>query len=254
MIGFSIWLVGIALELVLVVRGVQQGLLRRYPVFYSYIAFVVVTDIVLFVVRSAASPRSYLYLYWVVEFLGLLYGCLVFFEFYRVALMPYPGTVRMARALLALLFVVAIVKTAIKTLNVPQWWANATPVQVEGLLRVCELLAILALTLLFLSYSIPFGKNLRGILLGYGFFVSWSVICLTLVDAGVAKSDSLWSYTFSLSYVISVVVWTVHLWSYQPNPVPDRTLPLEQEYQRIAAATQRRLHSARGYLAKAVGS
>jgi hypothetical protein len=46
----------------------------------------------------------------------------------------------------------------------------------------------------------------------------------------------------------------VHLWSYQPNPVPDRAIPLEQEYQRVAAATQRRFHTARGYLAKAVGS
>ncbi|MBV9886905.1 MAG: hypothetical protein JO119_10205 [Acidobacteria bacterium] len=251
MISLSIWLVGIALELVLVLRGVQQGLLRRYPVFYSYIAFVVVSDTLLFAIQRAPS---YLYLYWVIEFLGLLFGCFVFFEFYRVALKPYPGTARIARTLLAVLFVVAIVKTVVKTLDVPEWWMKTTPAQVEGLLRVCELLAILALTLLFLFYSIPFGRNLRGILIGYGLFVSWSVVCLALVAAGVAKSDSLWSYTFSISYVISVVVWTVSLWSYQPNPVPDRAIPLEQEYQRVAAATQRRLHTARGYLAKAVGS
>ena len=252
MFSLSIWLVGIALELILVIRGVQRGLIRRYPVFYSYIVFVVVTDILLFATRPTA--RSYVYLYWIAEFAGLLLGCLVFFEFYRVALKPYPGTARMARALLAILFVVAMIKTVIKTLNVPEWWTNATPAQVEGLLRVCQLLSVLALTALFLFYSIPFGKNLRGILLGYGFFVSWSVLCLALVAAGVARFDSMWSYTYPISYVISVVVWTVHLWSYQPNPVPDRSIPLEQEYQRVAAATQRRLHDARGYLAKAVGS
>jgi hypothetical protein len=252
MFSLSIWLVGIALELILIIRGVQRGLLHRYPVFYSYIAFVVVTDILLFVIRPTARP--YLYLYWIAEFVGLLLGCLVFLEFYRVALKPYPGTARVARALLAVLFVTAIVKTIFKTLNVPEWWTNASPAQVEGLLRVCQLLAILALTVLCLFYSIPFGKNLRGILLGYGFYVSWSVLCLALVAAGVAKSDSLWSYTYPISYVLSVAVWTVHLWSYQPNPVQDRSIPLEQEYQRVAAATQRRLHDARGYLAKAVGS
>ena len=74
----------------------------------------------------------------------------------------------MARAVLGLLFVVAMIKTIIKTLNVREWWFNATPAQVEGLLRVCQLLAILSLTVLFLFYSIRFGKNLRGILLGYG--------------------------------------------------------------------------------------
>jgi hypothetical protein len=193
-------------------------------------------------------------MYWVFEFSSLVLGCFVFFELYRVALKPYPGTARMARALLAVLFAVAAIKTIIKTLNVPEWWRNATPAQVEGLLRVCELLAILALTVLFLSYSVQFGKNLRGILMGYGFFVSWSVICLALVAARVATATTFWSYTFPLSYLLSLSVWTMHLWSYQPNLVPDRAIPLEQEYQRVAAATQRRLHTARGYLAKAVGS
>jgi hypothetical protein len=252
MISLSIWLVGIALELLLVVRGVQQGLFRRYPIFYSYIAYVFVTDILLFAIKSRES--SYLYVYWIFEFLGLLFGCLVFFELYRVALKPYPGVARIARALLGILFVIGLAKTVVKTLSVPVWWFRVTPTEVEGLLRVCQLVAILALTILFLSYSIPFGRNLRGILLGYSLFVSWSVICLALVEAGIAKYDSFWSYTYSISYVLSVVVWTVHTWSYQPNPVPDRAIPLEQEYQRVAAATQRRLHSARGYLAKAVGS
>jgi hypothetical protein len=145
-------------------------------------------------------------------------------------------------------------KTVVSTLNVPLWWRNATPAQVEGVLRVCQLLAILSLAVLFLFYSIPFGKNLRGILLGYGFFVCWSVICLALVNVGSARFSSVWSYTYSFSYLVSLFVWTMHLWSYQPNPVPDRAIPLEQEYLRVAAATQRRLHDARGYLAKAVGS
>jgi hypothetical protein len=252
MISLSIWLISIALELLLVARGIRQNLFRRYPVFYTYLSFVLLNDLLLFSMDRLSN--TYLYTYWVAEFVSLIFGCLVFLELYRVALAPYPGTARLARASLVVLFLVAITRTVIKTLNVPEWWSNATPAQVEGLLRVCQLLAILGLTVLCLFYSIPFGKNLRGILLGYGFYVSWSVVCLALVAAGVAKAESLWSYTFSTSYVISVVVWTLHLWSYQPNPVPDPAIPLEQEYLRVAAATQRRLHNARGYLAKAVGS
>jgi hypothetical protein len=252
MISILILSSAIALELILVARGVQQGLARRYPAFYSYIAFVLASDTLVYALRS--NNHMYLYFYWVTEFLSLVLGCLVLLEFYRVALTAYPGTARMARALLSVLFVIAIIKTAIKTMNVREWWFYATPAQVEGLLRVCQLLAILLLTALFLFYSIPFGKNLRGILLGYGLFVSWSVVCLALVAAGVAKADSLWSYTLPFSYLLTLVVWTVHMWSYQPNPVPDSAIPLEQEYQRVAAATQRRLSTARGYLAKAVGS
>lgn len=252
MISLLIWSVGIALELILVVRGVQQGLFRRYPAFYTYIGFVFLTDILVYAVRF--TPHVYLYFYWATEFLSLVLGCLALLEFFRAALVAYPGTARMARAVLGLLFVVAMIKTIIKTLNVREWWFNATPAQVEGLLRVCQLLSILSLTVLFLFYSVRFGKNLRGILLGFGIFFSWSVICLALVSAGVAKANSIWSYTLPLSYLLTLVVWALHLWSYQPNPVPDRSIPLEQEYQRVAAATQRRFHTARGYLAKAVGS
>jgi hypothetical protein len=252
MISTLILLFAIALELLLVARGVQQGFIRRYPAFYSYIGFVLATDTLVYLVRS--NQHVYLYFYWISEFLSLVLGCLVLLEFYRVALAAYPGTARMARSVLALLFVVAMIKTVVKTMNIREWWFYSTPAQVEGLLRVCQLLAILSLTVLFLFYSIPFGKNLRGILLGYGMFISWSVICLALVAAGVAKADSLWSYTFPFSYLLTLVVWTAHMWSYQPNPVPDSAIPLEQEYQRVAAATQRRFHTARGYLAKAVGS
>jgi hypothetical protein len=252
MISFLILSVGITLELILLTRGVQQGLVRRYPAFYAYIGFVLASDILVYPVHL--NKHIYLYFYWITEFSGLVLGCLALLEFYRAALAAYPGTARMARALLSLLFVVAIIKTVIKTVNVYEWWFYATPAQVEGLLRVCQLLAILSLTVLFLLYSIPFGKNLRGILLGFGLYFSWSVICLALVAAGVAKAGSLWSYTSPFSYVLTLVVWTVHLWSYQPNPVPDRSIPLEQDYLRVAAATQRRLHTARGHLAKAVGS
>jgi hypothetical protein len=252
MLSLSISSVGIVLELLLIFRGYQQKLLRRYPLFYSYISFVLISDVAMVFVR--VPPQTYLYMYWVVEFLGLVAGCLIVFEFYRVALGSYPGTARMARALLAVLFLLAMIKTVVSTLNVPRWWFEAKPAQVEGVLRVCELLAILSLVAVLLFYSIPIGKNLRGILLGYSVFVSWSVLCLALVAAGVAKFDSMWSYSYPFSYFIGLVIWAVHLWSYQPNPVPDRAIPLEQEYQRVAAATQRRLHDARGYLAKAVGS
>jgi hypothetical protein len=252
MLSHSIWSVGIVLELLLLLRGYQQNLFRRYPIFFAYISFILVSDIVM--VLIGFPQRVYLYLYWMVEFISLVFGCLIVFEFYRVALHSYRGTARMARALLAVLFLLAMIKTVVSTLNVPRWWFDAKPAQVEGILRVCELLAILSLVVLLLFYSIPVGKNLRGILLGYGVFVSWSVVCLALVSTGVAKFDSLWSLTFPFSYLIGLVVWTAHLWSYQPNPVPDPAIPLEQEYQRVAAATQRRLHDARGYLAKAVGS
>ena len=84
MISTLILFFAIALELILVVRGLQQGLARRYPAFYTYIAFVLATDTLVYAIRSNA--HVYVYFYWIAEFLSLVLGCLVLLEFYRVAL------------------------------------------------------------------------------------------------------------------------------------------------------------------------
>jgi hypothetical protein len=77
------------------------------------------------------------------------------------------------------------------------------------------------------------------------------VICLTFVSAA---GRDFWFYAYSASYVVALSLWLGHLWSYQPNPEAKASMKLESEYQRIAAATQRRLHETRGYLRKAVRS
>jgi len=46
-------------------------------------------------------------------------------------------------------------------------------------MRTVQALAIAALVALFLVYSIPFGRNLKGILLGYGLFIGASVMWFT---------------------------------------------------------------------------
>jgi hypothetical protein len=124
----------------------------------------------------------------------------------------------------------------------------------ERLLRTVQSLAILALVLLFLFYAIPFGRNLRGILLGYGLFVGLSVIQLTFVTDSGSRFHKFWSYASPGSYLFVLGLWAVHLWSYLPNPEPKRAVRLEEQYQRAAAATVQRLRAARGYLAKAVRS
>ena len=117
-----------------------------------------------------------------------------------------------------------------------------------------QALAIVALFLLLLFYSIPFGRNLRGVLLGYGLFVGETIVWLTFSAAGSPKFQQLWGYVHPLSYFFVLTIWTLHMWSYAPNPEPKKTVRLEEQYQTLAAATTKRLEQGRGYLAKVVGS
>lgn len=250
MLSQSIYWLGLALEGLLLVRALRGNLAFRYPVFYVYISFILLQDIVRFVAYQW-HRQLYPNLYWTTEFVAMLFGCAVVFEIYRLGLSSYPGTARMARHLLAAMFAVALAKGLANSWNDPRWWVQAATTDIEGALRAIQAVAIVGLIALFLSYSIPFGRNLRGILLGYGSFVAWNVASLPLVSSASSGFHHLLSSVYPVSYFLVLCFWLVHLWSYQPSP-QQTDVRLEQDYQSIAAATRRRLQGARGYLAKAV--
>jgi hypothetical protein len=249
MLGQLIWWSSIALEMVLLVRGLCTRLAYRLPVFYSYIAFVVLQEIARLFAFQWSDP-VYKAVYWSTEFLGLAVGSLVVFEIYKVSLAAYPGAARMARNALAFVFLTALAKGLLNApVSAARWQASSTALEMERALRAVQAAAILALVLLFLLYSIPFGRNLRGILLGYGLFTGERVICLTFVSL---QTHDFWFYAYSASYIGALSLWLGHLWSYEPSPAPKASVELEHEYRTIATATRRRLQEMRGYVRKVV--
>ncbi len=248
MLGQLIWWSGNALEVFVLARGVRGRLISRYPVFYTYILFVLLQSPIRLLPYRWYRPL-YAPVYWATEFLGLAMGCWIVFEIYRVALAAYPGTAKMARKILAFLFALAVAKAAVALWNDPRVLLQATPLQVERALRTVQAIAILGLVAVFASYSIPFGRNLRGILLGYGLFVAERVVCLTFVPS---QGHHFWFYAYSACYVVALSLWLGHLWSYQAIPQATASVQLEQEYQTIAEGTLRRLEAMRIYVRKAV--
>lgn len=248
MLSQTIWWTSNALEVCLLVRGVSGRLIFRYPVFYTYLLFVLLQSPIRLVAYRWYRDTWYGPVYWTTEFLGLAMGCVVVFEIYRVALAAYPGTAKMARNILLFLFVLALAKCGAAMWSDPHLLDDATPLQMERALRTVQAIAIVALITVFASYSIPFGRNLRGILLGYGLFIGERVICLTFVS--VAGKD-FWFYAYSASYLMALSLWLGHLWSYQATPETEHA-QLEQEYQVIAKATQGRLQEVREQLRKVV--
>ena len=250
MLNLAIWIIGNLLEVVLLVRAARARLIRRYPLFYSYILFVLVQS----PVRWAFYGHKPLYavVYWITEFLGAIIGCGIVFEAYRVGLADYPGTARMAKLALSIVFVIAVA-TALGLASGPGWWATARITDIERALRIVQALAIIALLLLFWSYRISFGKNLGGILGGYGVFVGASVVWLTFVYMGGNEFQHFWFYLKPVSYDLAVGTWVWCLWSYAAVSESHAHVTLEYDYHRIAEATRRRLQETRGHLGKAVG-
>jgi hypothetical protein len=252
MLDHLIWWCSIALEVLLLVRGLQGKLLPRYPTFYSYLLFVLVQSILRHSVHSYGTRATYAHVYWATEFLGVVIGCGVIFEIYRAGLRSYPGTARMARVALLLMFATATVIALVNASTAPGWWAAATVIDIERALRAVQALATIALALVFLVYSIPFGRNLRGMLLGYGLYIASSVIWLTFVYNGSSQFQKFWFYLYPCLYNLALGTWALNLWAYNPVPQPLSAVHLEEQYQRIAGMTRRRLQGARIYVEKAV--
>jgi hypothetical protein len=248
MLSQAIWWGSNVLEGCLLVRGASTRLISRYPVFYTYLLLVLLQSPIRFAAYHWYNETWYSPVYWTTEFLGLAMGCLVVFEIYRVALAAYPGTAKMARNVLLFLFVLALAQCGAALWRDPHLLWETTPLQMERALRTVESIAMVALVTVFASYSIPFGRNLRGILLGYGLFIAERVICLTFVP--VAGKD-FWFYAYSASYLVALSLWLAHLWSDQAIP-EEENAQLERDYQRIARVTQRRLQEARESLVKAL--
>jgi hypothetical protein len=253
MLSQAIWWAGIVVEAILLLRGLRGGWSSRYRYFYLYILFVFLQSLLRFFIFRR-DPQLYSSVYWITEFLGLMIGCALTFEIYRKGLAAYPGTARMARNLLAIVFVLAATKAFVDASNDPRWWPIATTTDLELALRIVQAGSIGALVVLFLIYKVPFGKNLRGIVLGYGLFLTLSVMQFAFMSVQGERYLAFWSYMQSFAYLLVLGIWAGHLWSYQREPEPEATVRLELEYQRVAAATRQRLRDARGYVGKVVGS
>ena len=254
MLNHAIWLVCIALEVFVLARGFRAQLWARYHFFFAYLAFVLFEDIVSLFFFRFDNPNSltYRYIYWSTEFICVLLGCGVVFEVYRVTLARFPGTARMARNVLTLVFMLAVAKGIANAWDSGMWWLEGNTRAIEQMVRTVEFAAILAIVCVFLLYSIPVSRNLRGILIGYGSFVGIRVLSLPFVPR---QGQDFWSYIYSGCYLVALSVWLVMLWSYSESPSPDRMVDqLEIDYQRAVAATRRRLEAARGQLAKAARS
>jgi hypothetical protein len=240
MLTMTLWSLAILLEALLLVRGLQEGLVRRFPLFYFYILFVFVEELLRFS-SYRWYPSHYTQVYWATQFPTLVIGSALIFEIYRVGLRSFPGTARMARNLLLIVFGAIFAKTLA---NPPDgfflWLAKASE-DLERNLRIVQALAILTLVSVFLWYAIPFGRNLKGILFGYGLFIILRVIQLTIWYKSWGDFGLFWIHAEAVSYLLVLGLWASALWSTHPIPEATPATQLENDYEVLVASTRYQL-------------
>ncbi len=238
-----IWLAGIVLESLLLFRSLRTRLVVKYPFFYAYSGAVLLMAILLL------FPSLYHRWYWGTQFFTLILGYGILLEILNHALAPYPGAERFARmaglAAFGLITCFAVLFPLIRS----RWSVASTMHELERDLRTVQAVFIFALLAVISYYRIALGKNMKGMIGGYGLYVGTSLMSLALGSYSARLFGEASRIFRPLTFDISLIIWVVALWTYSRDPAPESGIRLEGDYEALVARTRSAMRS---YLRKTV--
>jgi hypothetical protein len=249
MLSLALWLVGPLLESVLLARAFQIGSIKRYKVFYWYVVWVLVRDLSLIPIYHFL-PQYYAGVYWYSQFCSVLIGCGIAWEVYKLTLARFPGAARMARNVLAFIFILSASRILANAWGDPNWRPAKTAFDAERDLRIVQITVLLGLVALLRYYAVPAGRNLNGIIAGYATFLAASVSHLSVIGSLGHVFPRAWQDLQPVAYIGVLLIWCYGLWHYAPAPESDADTGLETDYQALLAGTRRRLGAAGSYLGR----
>jgi hypothetical protein len=250
MLTLIIWWTTIVLELAILIRAFKTGVFKDYPFFSIYLGCVLLSSASGYVVYKE-RPGLYQYWYWTWEFVCVVAGYNVVLELIERGLGSHDGARKFFRNVGLWVFAVIVGFVAIQSMLLRHSNALISSVEVERDLRTAEAFLLAAIMGAIAYYHVPVGRNLKGIVVGYGLCVATVVIAHSIRSYVGASFQDLFSVVRSWSYLVSLLIWILALWSYQPNPVPKRPGDSEPDYDLLAMKTREAVESVRGQLGKA---
>jgi len=235
MLTLIVWWAGILLETVILVQAIRGKFIANYPLFYAYIATVLAGSVSLYF-GSVVLPLWYSKAYWNVQIITLAVGCGVILEIIRQVLAPHPGPARFARWAAAILFGTIFAVFFLHSFFMREWMPATNSADLERDLRMAQALALFVIVFLIFYYRIAIGRNMKGMVVGFGLYVAVSLISLTLrLFVGIQFSPA-WRVIQTTSYLTALFIWAVALWSYEPNPVVEP--PVGMNHDALARRTR----------------
>ena len=235
---------GVSLEVVILLRGVLTGLLREYPLFHAYIGCVLLKEII-GILSLQFAPGFYEPLYWPAELATILASYAVIIEIFRQTFRRSPE--RLAQNLLRIMLFFTPIYTAFDLLRFYKAFGllhgalifvpRAT-IELGRDLRYIEGAILLVMLWLLVKCRVFVGRNLLGLILGYSFWVGLNVVNWAFLFQRGNEASLGWRRLYPITYVITLVIWCVSLWSRQPDPGAEATGAIERDYERPAAKTK----------------
>jgi hypothetical protein len=247
-----IWWTTIVLELVILIRAFKTGAFKEYPFFSIYLGCVLLSSASGYAVYKM-RPGLYQYWYWTWEFVCVVAGYNVVLELVEKGLASHDGARKLFRNVGLWVFAVIVAFVAVQSMLLRHSNALISSVEVERDLRTAEAFLLAAIMGAIAYYHVPVGRNLKGIVVGYGLCVATVVIAHSIRSYVGASFQDFFSVVRSWSYLASLLIWTFALWSYEANPVSRLTGNSGSDYDVLAMKTREAVESVRGQLGKAAG-
>jgi hypothetical protein len=234
MITNLIWWNAIALETVILFRGLRTALLKKYPLFYAYVGCVLLTEILRFY-SYRFTPNSFPAFYWNSELVLIVASYAVICEIFRQALRHSTGVARRSERLLLVVFVVALTYAASDLLHGGFVSLPRATADLGRYLRYIEGALLSVILWLFGRYRISLGRNLLGLTAGYSLLVGFDVMNSAFLPL---PGNELSRKIAPITYLITLIVWCASLWSFQPDPVQPEESAIERDYALLAVKTR----------------
>lgn len=236
------------LETCILWRAARARMLGEYSYFCAYIASTL-TALALPIVY-VVDRRSYNHWYWTIQFVTLALGCGIILEIFRHVLAPYPGAERLAKIVAVAGFAVVFCLSAIDWAFGLQPFSPAAGIQLERNVRAVQAILLFAILAIIFWYRVPVGRNVSGVILGYGSYIAASLISRAVEAYAGAWLRLVWIYVQPLMFGVSLVIWVIAMWSYHANPTPDHPIAIEDDYEALADRTRQALKAIRSYFGR----
>jgi len=242
-----------ALLALLLVSALRGRYLTKYPFLYIYVVCWFFAGLVrfFFFTFHLNHPDEYTLVYWYTQFLLVAGGYAVVLQIYTHTLENYAGTARMARVLVSVIYATVLLEFIVKMFSGRAVELIGSVIRLERNLQSVQAVLLILFVMLVRYYGIPLGRNVQGLVLGYGLFVGTRLITLTLRAFLGTPFYSWWYYSEPICVLATLLIWSLAFRSYHPNPVPDRSIELERDYELAVQRTTEAIATARGYLARA---
>lgn len=203
------------LGLIILVRAAAGEYLSRFPLFYSYVVYMLLSGAAV-TAFYFWSPGHYPSVYWFRILLSVFVEFAVLVEISDHIFNPYPAIGVLGRFLTLLLcaafFFLYILPALIQ--------AQPSSLIVLDLGKRTSLTkAVIIVVLLGTArrFRLPLGTNVSGIMLGFSVYLATNVANFALAEEyGRELYERTFSILLPLSYTLGMLVWTIALWSYEP--------------------------------------